>query len=74
MPDKATAVGTAIPGTYPAVVSVEPLTDHRLALEFDNGERRLVDISPLLELGRFRDLANPEAFTMGVSPSRSAAS
>lgn len=30
------------------VISVQPLENHRLLLEFDNGEKRIGDISPLL--------------------------
>lgn len=30
------------------VVSVQPLSNYRLLLEFDNGEKRIGDISPLL--------------------------
>lgn len=30
------------------VISVRPLSDYRLLLEFDNGEKRISDIKPLL--------------------------
>lgn len=30
------------------VVSVQPLRDYKLLLEFDNGEKRIGDITPLL--------------------------
>lgn len=30
------------------VVSVQPLRDYKLLLEFDNGEKRIGDIAPLL--------------------------
>jgi len=30
------------------VISVQPLENYRLLLEFDNGEKRIGDISPLL--------------------------
>ncbi len=30
------------------VISVQPLSNYRLLLEFDNGEKRIGDISPLL--------------------------
>lgn len=47
---------------YPGVTAVEATTEHRLVLRFDNGERRLFDAKPLLGIGRFRELAAPEAF------------
>jgi hypothetical protein len=48
---------------YPAVKNVEALEEHRLILEFDNGQCRVFDVRPLLSIGRFRNLASPEAFT-----------
>ena len=30
------------------VISVQPVSNYRLLLEFDNGEKRIGDISPLL--------------------------
>lgn len=47
---------------YPAVKSVIAIEEHRLVLEFDNGQCRMFDVRPLLSIGRFRDLASPEAF------------
>lgn len=42
------------------VISVQPLANHRLLLEFENGEKRIGDISPLLAKPVFaflRDMA-----------------
>ena len=61
MPNSASAVETAI-STYPGVTSVEPLSGHRLLLEFDNGEKRVFDATPLLTFGRFETLSTPETF------------
>lgn len=30
------------------IISVQPLSDYKLLLEFDNGEKRICDITPLL--------------------------
>ena len=47
---------------YPGVTTVKALEDHRLLLGFDNGERRIFDVRPLLSQGRFGELASPQAF------------
>ena len=46
----------------PRVVSVRPLAGARLAVTFGDGTERDVDVSPVLDLGVFRLLAEPEAF------------
>ena len=61
MPNSAPAVTTSTTG-YPGVTQVEPISDHRLILTFDTGERRVFDVTPLLTLGRFRELASPQFF------------
>jgi hypothetical protein len=48
---------------YPGVVGVEAADGHSLILRFDNGERRVFDVTPLLSIGRFRSLAAVEEFT-----------
>ncbi len=47
---------------YPTVKSVEPLESYRLLVEFDNGQRRVFDVSPYLNLGRFAELKEPSMF------------
>jgi len=47
---------------YPGVKSVTPIDEHRLIIGFDNGERRIFDVTPLLPIGRFRELTSPQAF------------
>ena len=52
----------------PAVKQVEILDNHRLLLIFDNGEKRVFDVQPLLSFGKFRELASPSLFkTVRVS-------
>ena len=38
------------------------MSDHRLAIGFDNGEKRIFDLTSLLSVGRFRELTAPEDF------------
>lgn len=47
---------------YHGVTSVVPVENHKLIIGFDNGERRVFDVSPLLDQGRFRDLIPTEVF------------
>lgn len=61
MQDPAAAV-VGIRPTYVGVKKVEATAGHRLVVEFDNGETRVFDVTPLLTVGRFRALASPEAF------------
>ena len=46
----------------PYVKSVQPLDDHKLALEFESGEHRIFDLKPYLEMGVFKHLKNPALF------------
>ena len=53
---------------YLAVIDVEPLNDYKLLLTFENGERRIFDVSPYLDKGIFQELKNEEKFrTVRVS-------
>jgi len=61
MQDSAAAV-VGISPRYVGVRKVEATARHRLVIEFDNGETRVFDVTPLLTVGRFRALASPEAF------------
>ncbi|MCM1228338.1 MAG: DUF2442 domain-containing protein [Clostridium sp.] len=45
-----------------SVVKVQPLADYKLILEFDNGEKRIGDISPLLVRPIFSFLKDPIYF------------
>jgi hypothetical protein len=44
------------------VVSVKPMEDHWLALSFENGENRLLDIKPLLNKKPFQSLQQVHVF------------
>ena len=46
----------------PHVVRLMPQPDHRLLLEFDNGEMRLFDLTPWLDKGVFRALRDSTEF------------
>ncbi len=48
--------------TYPAVISVAPLSDYRLLLGFANGEKRIFDVSPYLDMGVFAALKDVSVF------------
>jgi hypothetical protein len=47
--------------TSPKVISIAPLPEHRLLLEFSNGERRIFDLSSYLSFGIFAQLREPAA-------------
>lgn len=40
------------------VISVKPNQDYTLEIEFDNGEKRIFDVSPFLDKGIFKELKN----------------
>ena len=46
----------------PYVKSIQPLDDYKLALEFENGEQRIFDLKPYLEMGVFKRLKNSTEF------------
>jgi hypothetical protein len=46
----------------PCVISVRPLSDYRLDVTFENGERRVFDLRPYLDRGVFERLRNPATF------------
>ncbi|HWH84909.1 MAG TPA: DUF4160 domain-containing protein [Burkholderiaceae bacterium] len=46
----------------PQVTRATPQADHRLLLEFDNGETRLFDLTPWLDKGVFRALRDSPEF------------
>ena len=53
---------------YAGVKSVKPLSDHRLLLVFDDGTRRVFDVTPWLTKGAFRELRDDDVFrTVRVS-------
>src|ERR1700744_5475240 len=46
----------------PKVHRLRTLSQHRLLLEFSNGEQRVFDVSPYLSRGVFEQLTNPTTF------------
>lgn len=47
---------------YPSVTSVVPTDDYLLSIDFDNGERRILDMKPYLDFGIFTRLKERNAF------------
>lgn len=47
---------------YPSVVRVVAEKDFCLAIDFDNGEKGLLDMKPFLDFGVFQRLKDPVAF------------
>lgn len=47
---------------YPSVKSVTPAEDYLLSIDFDNGERRILDMKPYLDFGIFQRLKERDAF------------
>ena len=46
----------------PRVTIATPIDDYKLLLTFTNGERRIFDAKPLLEMSIFKPLANKSFF------------
>jgi hypothetical protein len=46
----------------PRVRAIKPLANHRLLVEFVNGEHRIFDAQAYLDRGVFRQLRDPEVF------------
>ena len=46
----------------PTVITVKPENDYKLAVTFDNGEKRLFDVTPFLDKGVFSELKNVDYF------------
>lgn len=46
----------------PRVHAVKPLADHRLELHFADGQVRVFDMRPYLDIGIFAELRDPAVF------------
>ncbi len=46
------------------VVSVKPMPDFQIDLQYQNGERRLFDVRPLLAMKPWNRIAKPEIFSL----------
>lgn len=44
------------------IIYLEPRSNYKLYVEFDNGETRLFDVQPYTKKGIFLELQNPEYF------------
>lgn len=51
---------------YISVESVKPLDGYKLLIKFANGEERIFDVSPFLDIGRFTELRNLSLFNSVV--------
>ena len=47
---------------YLAVKDVKPLENYHLLLKFENGEERVFDVKPYLEIGKFQELKDENLF------------
>jgi hypothetical protein len=47
---------------YASVTSVKAIGDYKLLLEFENREKRIFDVSPYLNTGKFAELRDPSLF------------
>ncbi len=53
---------------YLSVVDVKPLENYQLLLKFENGEEKIFDVNPYLEIGKFQELKDEKLFkTVRVS-------
>ncbi len=51
---------------YLSVESVKPLDGYKLLIRFSNGEERIFDVSPYLNIGRFAELKDLSLFNSVV--------
>lgn len=47
---------------YLSVISVRALEDYKLFLEFENNEKKVFDVKPYLEIGKFKELKDERLF------------
>jgi len=47
---------------HPKIISASTIDDHSLLVEFDNHQKKIYDINPLLEKEMFTPLRNAELF------------
>ena len=46
----------------PSVKSVEPISNYKLRIQFENGESKVFDVSPYLDKGIFVELKDEDYF------------
>jgi hypothetical protein len=47
---------------HPKIISAQAIDEHKLLVAFDNAERKIYDVRPLLEKAMFAPLKNPSLF------------
>ena len=47
---------------YLSIVGVRPLEGYKLLIKFENGEERIFDVSPYLNMGKFSELKDMSLF------------
>ncbi len=47
---------------YVAIVGVKALDGYKIWLEFENGEKKIFDVTPYMNMGRFAELRNKSLF------------
>ncbi len=47
---------------YLSVINVLALDNYKLLLTFENGEKKIFDVSPYLEIGKFSELKDNDIF------------
>lgn len=47
---------------YLSVIHVEPRDNYQLLLEFENNEKRLLDVSPYMTEGKYKELKDVRLF------------
>ena len=47
---------------YLSIIDVIPLENYKLLLTFENKEKRIFDVSPYLDVGKFSELKDPSVF------------
>jgi hypothetical protein len=45
-----------------SVISAEPMDNHKLKIELSNGRKGIFDVSPYMDKGVFKELAEPAYF------------
>ena len=54
-----------VPNLYPiykSIIDVKANDDYTLQIEFDHNEKKILDMQPYLNLGRFKELKSKEKF------------
>ncbi len=50
----------------PSVISVRPLNNYKLLPVFEASEKRIFDVAPYLNTGKFAELRNPSVFHLVI--------